>query len=215
MLCLLETVPGLGTITGAGGNGATVSLSGAATATTTADASGSYTFSSVTNGSYTVTVSKAGFLYTPASQAITVNGANAAANFSSVAQVFTITGTISGAGDNGATVSLSGAATATTTANASGVYTFSGVTNGFYAVTPSKTGFVFTPASLAVTVNGADVTANFSSAVIGKSHYQSEVKFTPVTFPEVTVVDRLPGRKISPDLVGVTVYEPAVTPVKV
>jgi Domain of unknown function (DUF4082)/Bacterial Ig domain len=153
-----------GTISGTGGNGATVSLSGASTATTTANASGAYTFTGVANGSYTVTPSKAGFVFTPASQAVTVSGANATANFSSAVQTFTITGTISGTGGNGATVSLSGASTATTTANASGVYTFTGVANGSYTVTPSKTGFVFTPVSQAVTVNGANATANFTSA---------------------------------------------------
>jgi hypothetical protein len=155
-----------GTISGAGGNGGTVSLSGAATASTTANASGVYTFSGISNGSYTVTPSSGGYVFTPASQAVTVNGANATANFSSAGQTFTISGTVSGAGGNGATVNLSGAATATTTANASGVYTFSGVTNGSYTVTPTKTGFVFTTPSQAVTVNGANGTANFSSAQV-------------------------------------------------
>jgi hypothetical protein len=154
-----------GTISGVGGNGATVSLSGAATATTTANASGVYTFSGVTNGAYTVTPTKAGFLYTPTSQAVTVSGANATANFSSSVQTFTITGTISGSGGNGATVSLGGAATATTTANTSGVYSFS-VPNGSFTVTPTKAGFVFTPASSAVTVNGANATANFGSTQV-------------------------------------------------
>jgi hypothetical protein len=153
-----------GAITGAGGNGATVSLGGAATATTTASASGAYTFSGLANGSYTVTPANSGFIFTPGSQPIVINAANVTANFSSVAQTFTVTGTISGAGGNGATVSLSGAGTATTTANASGVYTFSGVTNGSYTVTPTKAGFVFTPPSQAVTVHGANVAVNFSSA---------------------------------------------------
>jgi Domain of unknown function (DUF4082)/Bacterial Ig domain len=154
-----------GTISGAGSNGATVSLGGAATATTTTNASGLYTFTGVTNGAYTITPSKAGFLYTPSSQAITVSGANATVNFSSAAQTFTISGTISGVGGNGATVSLTGAATASTTANASGIYSFSGLRNGSYTVTPSKAGFVYTPANQAVGVNGANTTANFSSAV--------------------------------------------------
>ncbi|HLH34946.1 MAG TPA: DUF4082 domain-containing protein [Alloacidobacterium sp.] len=151
-----------GTISGPGGSGATVNLTGASTATTTANASGSYSFTGLSNGSYTVAVSKSGFVYTPASQAVTVNGASATANFSS-AQTFTISGTISGAGGNGATVSLTGSSTATTTANASGVYSFT-VVNGSYTVTPSKTGFRFTPASQAITVNGANQTANFTSA---------------------------------------------------
>jgi hypothetical protein len=161
----VQTFTITGTITGAGGNGATVSLTGAATATTTANASGAYTFSGIANGSYTVTPTKVGFLYTPTSQAVTVSGANASANFGSSVQTFTITGTISGSGGNGATVSLSGAATATTTANASGVYSFS-VPNGSYTVTPTKTGFVFTPANSAVTVNGANATANFASTQV-------------------------------------------------
>jgi hypothetical protein len=153
-----------GTISGAGGNGATVSLTGPSSATTTANASGAYTFA-VVNGSYTVTPTKAGFAFTPANQTVTVSGANKTANFNS-AQVFTISGTISGAGGSGATVMLTGATTATVTANASGAYTFTGVVNGSYTVTPTKTGFVFTPPSQAVTVNGANATANFTSTQV-------------------------------------------------
>ncbi|MGO9211040.1 MAG: N,N-dimethylformamidase beta subunit family domain-containing protein [Terriglobales bacterium] len=152
-----------GTISGTGGNAATVNLTGPATATATADASGNYTFSGLVNGAYTVTPSHIGFNFTPASQSATVNSANVTAlNFSTV--TYTLSGTISGAGGNGATVNLSGAATATTTADASGNYTFSGLTNGAYTVTPSNTGFNFTPASQTVTLTTANVTAvNFST----------------------------------------------------
>jgi hypothetical protein len=73
-----------------------------------------------------------------------------------------ISGTISGAGGNGATVTLSGGASVT--ANTSGGYTFTGVVNGSYTVTPSKTGFTFTPANQPVTVNNTNVTGvNFTS----------------------------------------------------
>jgi hypothetical protein len=160
----VQTYTIIGTISGAGGNGATINLGGASTATTTASASGVYTFSGLANGSYTVAPTKTGFVFTPLSQSVTISGANASANFSSTAQTFTITGTISGTGGNGATVSLGGAATATTTASTSGVYTFSGLANGSYTVTPVKTGFIFTPGSQMVTINGANATANFSSA---------------------------------------------------
>jgi hypothetical protein len=154
-----------GTISGAGGSGATVSLSGAATATTTADASGLYSFPGLSNGSYTVTALKTGYVMTPASQAVTVNGANVSANFSSAVQTSTLSGTISGAGGSGATVNLTGAKTASATANTSGQYSFTGLTNGSYTVTPTKAGYVMTPASQAVTINNANATANFSSAV--------------------------------------------------
>ena len=160
----VQTFSITGTISGPGGNGATVSLSGASTAMTTANASGAYTFSGLANKSYVVTPANSGFTFTPANQPITLNGANATANFSSIAQTFTITGTISGTGGNGATVSLIGTSTATVTANASGGYTFSGLANGSYTVTPMRSGFSFTPPSLPATVNGANATANFTSA---------------------------------------------------
>ena len=70
-----------GTISG-GGAGATVTLSGTASATATADASGNYSFSGLNNGSYTVTPSNTGFTYTPASQTVTISGANLAASTS-------------------------------------------------------------------------------------------------------------------------------------
>jgi Concanavalin A-like lectin/glucanases superfamily len=160
-----------GTISGAGGPGATVNLTGALTASTTADSGGNYTFSGLVNGSYTVTPSKTGYIYTPPSKAVTVNGASVTAvSFSSTAQAYSISGTISGAGGPSATVNLTGTATASTTADSGGNYTFSGLVNGSYTVTPSKTGYIYTPPSKAVTVNGANVSAvNFTSAVV--SHW--------------------------------------------
>ena len=61
------------------GSGATVTLSGAASATTTADGAGNFSLTGLANGSYTVTPSKAGYTFTPASRAATVNGANVTA----------------------------------------------------------------------------------------------------------------------------------------
>jgi Carboxypeptidase regulatory-like domain len=160
-----------GTISGVGGPAATVKLTGTGSASTTADSGGNYTFSGFANGSYTVTPSKTGYIYTPPSKAVTVNGANVSAvNFSSAGQTYSISGTISGAGGPGATVNLTGALTASTTADSGGNYTFSGLVNGSYTVTPSKTGYIYTPPSKAVTVNGANVSAvNFTSAVV--SHW--------------------------------------------
>jgi hypothetical protein len=161
----------------AGGNGATVTLSGAASATTTANSAGNYTFSGLSNGAYTITPSRTGYTFAPASQSVTLNGANVSAvNFTATAQVgqtYSISGTISpAAGGNGATVTLSGAASATTTANSSGNYTFSGLSNGAYTVTPSRTGYTFAPTSQGVTLNGANVSAvNFTAtAQVGQTY---------------------------------------------
>jgi hypothetical protein len=77
------------------------------------------------------------------------------------------TWSIMGSVGSGASVSLTGAATATTAADASGNYTFSGLANGAYTVTPSRTGYTFTPASQNVTINGADVTGvNFTAQAV-------------------------------------------------
>jgi fibronectin type 3 domain-containing protein len=98
-----------------------------------------------------------------------VNGANVTGvNFTATSQnqTFSISGTITTtAGGSGATVTLSGAASASTTADSSGNYSFSSLANGTYTVTPSNTGFTFTPANQSVTVNGANVTGvNFTAA---------------------------------------------------
>jgi hypothetical protein len=66
-----------GTITPASyGSGATVTLTGTSNGSTTADPSGNYSFSGLTNGSYTVTPTKAGFTFNPPSQGVTINNAN-------------------------------------------------------------------------------------------------------------------------------------------
>ena len=106
----------------AGGNGATVTLSGAASATTTANSSGSYSFTGLANGTYTITPSHMGYAFNPTTLTATVNGANVTGmNFTTTAQTFSVSGTISpAAGGSGAMVTLSGTTTAMTTADGAG-----------------------------------------------------------------------------------------------
>src|SRR6267154_1319878 len=151
----------------AGGSGATVTLSGAANATSTADSSGNFTFSGLANGTYTVTPTHAGYTFNPSSLNVTVNGANinTGMNFTATALTFNLSGTISPAATgSGAKVALSGAATTTTTADSGGNYTFPGLANGTYAVTPSRTGYAFNPSTQTATVTGGNVTGvNFTA----------------------------------------------------
>jgi hypothetical protein len=92
-------------------------------------------------------------------------------NFTGTAQTFSISGTISPAtSGNGAKLSLSGVASATTTASSSGAYTFTGLANGTYAVTPSKTGFTFNPTAKNATVNGANLSGVDFSATVQAQH---------------------------------------------
>jgi hypothetical protein len=118
--------------------------------------------SSGTTYTYTVTAhdaaSNTSTQSTPASATTGASG-NAA---------YSISGQISsgGSGLAGVIVALSGASSANVTADDSGNYTFSGLSNGSYSVTPSKTDYTFTPANLSVTVDGANVTGqNFSASI--------------------------------------------------
>lgn len=89
----------------------------------------------------------------------------AAGNFTVTGTVVTSTPTysISGsAGTSGATVT---AGTKSATSDASNNYSITGLANGTYTVTPSKSGCTFSPTSQSVTVSGANVTGkNFTAS---------------------------------------------------
>ena len=74
----------------------------------TADSSGNYVFSGLIPGeSYTVTPSMTGFTFTPPSQSFTISsGSVTGLNFTAAPLTFALSGTISGNGGNGATVTL-------------------------------------------------------------------------------------------------------------
>ena len=74
-------------------------------------------------------------------------------------QDYHIAGTITnnGATLGAVTVTLSGAASTSTVTALDGTYLFGGLVNGSYTVTPALSGYNFTPAYRAVTVNGTGV----------------------------------------------------------
>jgi hypothetical protein len=155
------------------GAGATVTLTQGSTtvATTTVGAAGSYSFSDVVNGTYTVTPSNAGYVFTPSSRSVTVNGASlTGVNFTASLPTWSIQGNISpSSSSTGATVILTQGSTtiAATTVDSNGNYSLNGVVNGTYSVTPTKSGYAYTPLSQSVTVNGAPVTSiNFTASAV-------------------------------------------------
>jgi hypothetical protein len=80
---------------------------------------------------------------------------------------FSLSGTVSGAVQQGVLVNLTGTASAATTTDASGNYAFSNLANGSYTVTPALAGYTFTPSSLTVPVSGANVTGkNFTATAV-------------------------------------------------
>ncbi|MFY9327929.1 MAG: carboxypeptidase regulatory-like domain-containing protein [Georgfuchsia sp.] len=154
-----------GTVSGA--TGVTITLSGDNTGSVVTGAGGAYTISGLLPGSYTVTPSLTGFTFVPTDKAVTIVAANSTANdfvATAIPVPHSISGKVSGDTSSGVTITVTGTATATATTDASGNYSVSGLFDGDYTVTPSKTGYTFTPSGSAVTMSGANVTGkNFTA----------------------------------------------------
>lgn len=156
------------TLNGAALVGATVTLSGASSATTTTDANGNYSFTGLANGSYTVTPTLTGYNFSNTSDAVTINGASVTISteiatptspISGLPYIISGTVTSGGAVLSGVTITLSGTSSGTASTDANGDYSFSGLANGSYTVTPSLAGYTFT-SPIDVTLNGADSASN-------------------------------------------------------
>jgi hypothetical protein len=169
------SISGRITYNSTGLSGVAVALTGASTANTTTDSSGNYSFTGLANGTYTVTPTLAGYTITP--QQVSVNGANVTTNFTAT-YGYSITGriTLSGTGFSGVSVALTGTGPANTTTDSNGDYSFTGLSNGSYTITPSLTGYLFTPSNLSATVSNANVTGrNFTATLNSITHPSSLV----------------------------------------
>jgi Carboxypeptidase regulatory-like domain len=159
-----------GKVSGAVLQNVTITLGGANSGSTTTDASGNYSFTGLANGSYTVTPSKTGNTFSPVSLAVSVSGASMTGqNFTataSTATTYSISGTFTfpGGVTAGVTMTLGGTNSGSTTTDASGNYSFTGLANGTYTVTPSGLGYVYNPPSTSVPVSGANV-SNINFAI--------------------------------------------------
>jgi len=91
---------------------------------------------------------------------------SASSNTSTPPSTYTISGSVTPASaGSGATLALSGKSSASATADASGNYSFPNLANGGYVVTPSRSGYSFSPALQSVTINGAnDTGVNFAAS---------------------------------------------------
>ena len=111
--------------------------------------------------------------------AYTVKARDAAGNFSAASTIsvttyttHTLSGHISknGAALPGIVVTVTGAGTGSATTDSSGNYSFTDVRPGTYTITPvlpAGATYVFTPISSQVTVDGTDVTADFTAVAPG------------------------------------------------
>lgn len=71
----------------------------------------------------------------------------------------------------GATLTLSGNGSTLTTTTGGGSYTFGGLVDGSYVVTPNQAGYTFTPASATATVAGSSINnVNFVATTTSVTH---------------------------------------------
>jgi len=161
-----------GGVSGTALQGVQISLAGPVTASATTDASGTYSFPGLPAGNYTLTPALAGYTFKPSSSTVTLVSGAASSGNNFVETAYTgaassISGRVTGTLTQSAMLSLSGDNTGSVLADASGNYSFNGLAAGSYTVTPALAGYVFSPASLAVTSAAGDaITAkNFTAAV--------------------------------------------------
>ena len=150
-----------GTVDGDIQSGVTITLSGDLTTTTTTSSDGSYILDWLANGRYTITPSKNGYTFDPASEIITVSDNYiTGVDFTGTMIPLTslISGTVSGDIQEGVIITLSGDNSDTTTSDSNGDYFFGGITDGNYTITPTLSDYTFSPTSESVTVDGADET---------------------------------------------------------
>lgn len=159
-----------GTASGAVAQNVLIDLSGFNTGSVLTDSSGNYSFSGLAAGSYAVTPSLAGFIFSPVSSVVTTtSGVNASGfNFTATADASSassLSGTVSGAVVQNVTINLSGTNTGSALTDENGKFSFTGLAAGTYTVTPSLAGHAFSPVSSTVTTtSGTAVTvSNFTS----------------------------------------------------
>ena len=156
------------TISGnAGVAGATLSYTDGTPKTATADGSGNYSFTVSPGWTGSVTPSKTGYSFSPASRPYSNVRANQSAqNYTATLITYTISGNT---GVGGVTLSYTDGTPKLVNSNAGGVYSITVPYHWTGTVTPSKTGYTFLPANLSYTNVSANQTAQNYTA-------------TPITF---------------------------------
>jgi hypothetical protein len=160
-------------ISGNGMSGVTVTLSGSMIGSIVTTFDGNYAFTNLPGGgNYTVTPTRAKFMFSPPSATFNNLSSNRVANFTGRVATYTISGGVmnvdNGSSIDGFTIELTGTRTGTTVTNFQG-YSFSGLpVDGDYTVTAYLANRLFTnfkllpPKSQSFTALSSNVTANFN-----------------------------------------------------
>ncbi len=174
----IEAVPTYriaGTVTVVGGAASvtdvTLTLSGDDSGTINPNADGTYSFRRLEEGNYTVTPTLAGYIIEPLNRTYEpLNTDQIGQDFLATA-VYTISGTVTLIGGTGSvtdvTLTLSGDDSQTISPNADGAFSFTGLVDGNYTITPSLAGYDFEPDfRLYAPLNSDQMNQNFTGTYV-------------------------------------------------
>jgi len=156
-----STVSGTITLQSQSFSGVGISWTGTSSGSTETDGSGTYQIIGLANGSYTITPSLAGYVFSPLSQNVIVNGSNVTGiNFT--AQVFgnfLLSGNVGVQSQplSNVTISWAGPATSSTVTDQFGNWTAINLMAGSYYLVPSANGYVFQPTSVTKTISNQSI----------------------------------------------------------
>lgn len=143
-------------------SGVTITASNGTSVVT--DAIGNYGLQNLPVGTYTITPSKSGYTFSPASQSVSFSSYNVRGkNFTAYPSLHSITGIVTdeeGYGIAGVTIRTHTGLTTLT--NNTGNYTFSGLPGGTYTLTPSRGSDVFSPTLSSISLPSASPVLNFT-----------------------------------------------------
>jgi len=128
--------------------GVTISAGNGITATT--DSTGNYTVTGLISGTYTLTPTLSGYAFTPLTRTVSVPPDRSGQDFTAAAITYTVTGRVTG--DALANVVLVADNGITATTDSTGNYTVTGLISGTYTLTPTLSGYAFTPLTRTISV---------------------------------------------------------------
>ena len=152
-----------GTVTwnGNGLSGVSTGISGCAST----NSSGYYSCAVNGGGNYTVTPTLAGYTFSPASKSFNDITGNNTQNFTATQITYTISGTVAYNSSGLSGVSLSGCGSGATT-NSSGAYSITVGSGTTCTLTPTLTGYAFSPSSKSFSNITSNQTQNFTATLV-------------------------------------------------
>ncbi len=177
---------------------------------------GTWAIEDIPAGTYTLTAQLAGYVFTPATQEVTVNLQRGDATnvvFTAAVETFAVSGVIETVGGDrlaGVTVNAldNGNVVASAQTNASGAYVITGLTAGTYVVRPEHTAYQFDPTETTVNVAADVANVDFTAAWIYR-----------MTLPQGLAMVAVPVTPVDPDVqnafgndVAVARWDPQTSP---